>query len=309
MADIVNHHGINWSEALCFGTGMGLGLWYLGFEGQGASRMVHVRSQDIEHQFFSRMGAGFAWEQFPNPQDAHNALISAISRGRPALLRTDIYHLPYYSSSTHFPGHVIVAWGFDMERGIFRVSDTHRPDLVEVPFQAMLKARYSKNPFFPMQGDQFAPASLCAPKNLPDIIARAIVDQSRQMLEPPVDFAGIKALDRWMDEIGLWKDFDDWQWVCRFAYQVIEKRGTGGGGFRLMYADFLDEAAKMLPDILTLGLAWRMRELADAWTTLALALKDASEKESPDFSTVVPKLGAVRGLCLDYHQRAVRLAA
>ncbi|MDI6797049.1 MAG: DUF4872 domain-containing protein [Desulfatibacillaceae bacterium] len=309
MADLVNHHGIDWSEALCFGIGMGLGLWYLGFEGQGASRMIHVRSQDIEHQFFCRMGAGFAWETFPNPDDAHNALIEAISSGRPALLRTDIYYLPYYNSSTHFPGHVIVVWGFDSQKELFFVSDTARTALVEVPFSAMKRARYSKNPFFPMQGNQFAPSSLNAPENLPAVIARAIVDQSCQILEPPFDFAGIKALDRWLDELSLWKDFDDWKWVSRFAYQVIERRGTGGGGFRLMYADFLDEASRLIPQIRALGLNQRMRALAEAWTNLALALKAVSEKEKPDFGQVAPQLAKVRKLCLDYHQRAVDLSA
>jgi hypothetical protein len=57
---------------------------------------------------------------------------------------------------------------------------------------------------------------------------------------PPVSWAS-KALEKMRNELAMWKDFNDWQWACRFAYQVIEKRGTGGGGFRLMYADFLED--------------------------------------------------------------------
>ena len=34
---------------------------------------------------------------------------------------------------------------------------------------------------------------------------------------------------------------EDWQWCARFGYQVIERRGTGGGNFRLMYSRFLAE--------------------------------------------------------------------
>ena len=37
---------------------------------------------------------------------------------------------------------------------------------------------------------------------------------------------------------------EDWQWCARFCYQVIERRGTGGGNFRLMYSRFLDEAGR-----------------------------------------------------------------
>ena len=39
-------------------------------------------------------------------------------------------------------------------------------------------------------------------------------------------------------------EIEDWQWCARFGYQVIERRGTGGGNFRLMYSRFLAEAGR-----------------------------------------------------------------
>jgi len=54
---------------------------------------------------------------------------------------------------------------------------------------------------------------------------------------------------------------------------VIERRGTGGGNFRLMYSRFLEEVGNPLA-----GLA---AETAAGWTSLAAALQDASESDDP----------------------------
>ena len=66
------------------------------------------------------------------------------------------------------------------------------------------------------------------------------------MLEPPFgEFGGLPAVERLAAEAGSWPEaVEDWQWCARFAYQVIERRGTGGGCFRLMYSRFLEEAGR-----------------------------------------------------------------
>ena len=47
------------------------------------------------------------------------------------------------------------------------------------------------------------------------------------------EFSGLGAVDRLAAEAGSWPEVaDDWQWCARFGYQVIEKRGTGGGASR-----------------------------------------------------------------------------
>ncbi len=67
----------------------------------------------------------------------------------------------------------------------------------------------------------------------------------------------------------------DWQWCARFGYQVIERRGTGGGNFRLMYSRFLAEAGYD-------GESALAAEASARWTDLAAALQSASEDDEPD---------------------------
>ena len=96
------------------------------------------------------------------------------------------------------------------------------------------------------------------------------------MLEPEFrEFSGLDAVRRLSEEAGGWPEAaEDWQWCARFGYQVIERRGTGGGAFRLMYSRFLEEAGR--PE------APLAAEAAARWTELAGAFHAASESEEPE---------------------------
>ena len=105
---------------------------------------------------------------------------------------------------------------------------------------------------------------------------RAIARNASQMLEPPLgEFEGLPALRRFAAELRHWPDeVSDWRWSARFGYQVIERRGTGGGNFRLMYSRFLAEAGREESTLAA--------EAAGLWTALAGELLAASEAERPD---------------------------
>jgi hypothetical protein len=307
IRDLAEYYGLGLDEPMCFGIGAGLGLWYLENNHLPASRMIHVRSMDIEAQFFQRIGVPFAWEQFDDHQKSEDRLLEHLDQGRPALTQTDIFYLPYYRSKTHFPGHLIAVWGYDAARRVFFVTDTERERVQEVPFDNLKKARFSGGGIFELKGNLFAPASLPIPDDLPQIIIRAVSHNSKVLRDRGMGFQGLAALDLWRQELDLWKTFDDWQWTARLAYQVIEKRGTGGGGFRLMYAEFLNAAAAMIPEISSLGLPEKMSAAADAWQDLACALKAASEQSKPDFIETRIRLDRVIQTETDYHRTAVRL--
>jgi len=95
------------------------------------------------------------------------------------------------------------------------------------------------------------------------------------MLEPQLgEFQGLPALRRFADEVGQWpRDAEDWQWCARFGYQVIERRGTGGGNFRRMYTRFLEEVGYEQARLAA--------EAAERWTTLAGSMLRASKADEP----------------------------
>src|SRR5439155_13065807 len=108
------------------------------------------------------------------------------------------------------------------------------------------RARHSGHPAYPLEGHMFTVGEAIDRAELEAAVPRAIARAASEMLEPPfAPFAGISALERLAEEAGAWPEaVADWQWCARFAYQVIERRGTGGGCFRLMNSRFLEEAGR-----------------------------------------------------------------
>jgi hypothetical protein len=127
-----------------------------------------------------------------------------------------------------------------------------------------------------MEGHMFTVAEQLDRDSLEAAVPRAIDRAVGEMLEPPFgQFGGLPALDRLAAEAGSWpRAVEDWQWCARFAYQVIERRGTGGGAFRAMYSRFLEQAGREEAPLAA--------EAAARWTELAGAFHAASESEEPE---------------------------
>lgn len=276
IRDLLEFHGIQLSEAYCFGLGSGLGISYLAPSGAPVPYMVHVRSLGFEERVLRVFSPTMAWLTFGSLDEASRELDERLDAGFPSLLLTDIFHLPYYESKTHFPGHAIMAWGRSQESGDVFVTDTERPELLVVARDKLAQARFSDQEPFRHRGNMYSPDSLKLEGTLRDA-GRFAVRQNAEFLATGSQCAGIAALGHWRDQLPLWANDANWRWTARFAYQLIEKRGTGGGGFRKMYGDFLDELAVLDSDIRLSSLPRMMRKSADAWTNLALTLKAASE--------------------------------
>lgn len=278
IRDLIEFHGTNLTEAACFGIGAGLGITYLELPEAPVPFMTHVRSLGYEKRVFENMGVPFVWSTYRSPSEAAQALDALMDAGRPALLLTDIFHLPYFGSRTHFPGHAIMAWQWAHSAATVLVTDTDRPHPVPVERDALTRARFSCQQPFVHDGDLFAPESI-----EPDISPERVADAIRQnatLLMTDDPRSGLLALDTWINDLPRWETTGDWRWTARFAYQVIEKRGTGGGGFRQMYAEFLAEASRNDKRIGSYRLPTLMGECAKQWVELAMQLKSASESES-----------------------------
>ena len=97
------------------------------------------------------------------------------------------------------------------------------------------------------------------------------------MIEPDLgEYEGLPAMRRFAAEVGEWPEqVEDWQWCARFTYQMIERRGSGGGAFRAMYSRFLEEAGRA-------DAARACAQAADGWTKLAGTFFELSEKDAAD---------------------------
>jgi hypothetical protein len=274
LRNLLAFHGIELSEEMAFGLGAGASFYYLAMEGSSPSRWFNGRTARLEESFRDLTGAALELRTFAaGDKGAWEAARSAVDSGKPALLLTDIYHLDHYGNSAHFPGHAVVLAGYDDE--VARLSDTGFEQLQTTRLENLAKARHGAHPAYPLEGHMFTVAAAVDRGALAAAIPRAIARAAKEMVEPTFgELAGLPAIERLAAEAGSWPDVaEDWRWCARFAYQVIERRGTGGGAFRLMYSRFLEESGRAEAPLAA--------EAAGRWSELAEAFRLASESDEP----------------------------
>ncbi|MSO40732.1 MAG: DUF4872 domain-containing protein [Solirubrobacterales bacterium] len=269
LRNLLAFHGLELSEAMAFGLGAGACFFYLVIDGQSPSRFTNGRAARLEENFLELTGAPLRLRTDADDERSWELARETVAEGRPALLLTDLYHLDHYGRSAHFPGHAVVLAGYDDE--LAYLSDTGFQELQTTRLDNLARARHERNPIFPLAGHMVDLPGGAELSDLSASIPAAIERAAKEMLEPTGgEFQGVPALERFAQEVGDWpRDAADAQWCARFLYQVIERRGTGGGNFRLIYSRFLGEAGR--PEA---PLAARA---AQHWSSLADCARLASE--------------------------------
>jgi len=276
LRNLLRFHDAQISEEMAFGLGAGACFYYVALEDASPTRWFNGRTARLEESFGELTGAALELRTFDEDDGAAwEAARAEVDAGQPVLLLTDLYYLNHYGNSAHFPGHAVVLAGYDEE--FAHLSDTGFEELqTTTRLEDLDRARHSQHPAYPLSGHMFTASGPVSQEQLREAIPAAIERAATAMVEPEFrEFSGLGAVERLAAEAGTWPEVtEDWKWCARFGYQVIERRGTGGGAFRLMYSRFLEEAGR--PE------APLAAEAAARWTELAGAFHAASELEQPD---------------------------
>ena len=263
LRSVLHYDGIEVSEALAFGLGSGLGFFYA-VEPQGSpTRRFNGRAPDLEGNFYRLAGAALEWVGEWQPE----RILESLSENRPVLAQTDIFPIPYYDDA-HFIGHGVAVVGLIGDEVL--VADIAAPGFSKMTLQnfhdAVAPAHYPLlTPF------SYAAAPKLSHLDVEEIAPRAVAKTAAYMLTPPTALEGVPGIFALADDLPNWLDLPDLAWAARFGYQAIEKRGTGGGGFRYLYRDFLEEVQPHVgfnPTLLR-GFA----EAGDLWREVADILK------------------------------------
>ena len=297
LRNLLCHHGTPVSEELAFGLGAGACFYYFVMDGSEPSRFSNGRTGRLEEQFLELTGAPLRLRTAADPDESWQQARETIDAGRPAILITDLFHLDHYGNSAHFPGHAVVLVGYDEESAY--VSDTAFEQIQRTSRAGLALARHEQHPFYPLAGHiiDLPPGETVSLDELIAAAPAAIERAAKLMHEPALgEFEGLPALRRFAAEIGSWPETTpEWQWSARFNYQVIERRGTGGGNFRPMYSRFLAEVGRAAEAPLAAAAGER-------WSELAAELFAASESDEPDPDRW-SRVGAVAGEVLATEQR------
>ncbi len=200
-------------------------------------------------------------------------------------------HLDYFGTGTHFSGHRVVLFGFDDEAGdaLCPIRNGRIPSgfpyLPESGAFLHGSAVPDGEPLVrrPARGTAARPGEGDPPGSREEREGDALPARGirRRRLRDSPGGPGDRPLAR---------NDKEWSFAARFGYQVIEKRGTGGGFFRRLYARYLEEASSHCPPLAAAGLAAKMGAVADGWTEIAAGLREISESPDPGAFRRMPPL-------------------
>jgi hypothetical protein len=295
------------SEAVLLGVSGGIGVAYFVYEYEeedlttfylGGRINSYVQRQDAGQAALDRLGLPVQVRRTSGPATAERQLRTALDQGRPVIVTVDVAKLLYRSVPDWLcgmtPQDVLVE-----PRGAEPVLWDLAPAPIPVTWPELADARAGVRSAKHRLVVADAPAG---PVDLPGAAAAGIADTWAGMLDPPMRNFGVPGLAKWAELLTAPRDPKGWprllaapgRQLLTWLYDWVEN-DTGGGFFRSMYAEFLEEAAGPLgrPGLTTV--AGSYRELATAWTTLAETARDAAGPQplGPDALTTL--LAGLRG--------------
>ena len=239
LAGALAHSGVALSEPMAFGLGAGLGFaLHEGEPPQQASRFFVGRSPSFEQDLCDSLRAQLVTESYDKPAAAWARCCELVAQGKPALVYTDLFELPYMGARNHWYGHLVAVIGHEGDDAI--VSDNERPEPMRVPISALLRALGGPAPV-PLDGISVLSLGEIDPA-APRRTREAVLLQAVRLTEEAAPKTGVPGLRALAEELPSWREQPDADRCFRLATQIIEHRGTGGGLFRRLYAQFLVEA-------------------------------------------------------------------
>jgi hypothetical protein len=273
-ANLLSHKGLKISEAMAFGIGGGLFFGYLPFVRINGLPLVTYRSAagHILKRLGEIPGINMYQQKFRDRSPAMAELDAALEDGIPVGLQTGVYWLPYFPRALrfHFNAHNLVVYGKEGDE--YLISDPVFPGPVRCPAEDLARARFASGALAP-KGKMYYLTQVPERLARRPLIVQGIKSVCKMMLDSPFPLIGVKGIKFMAGRLAKWSERLGRERANLHLGHVVrmqEEIGTGGGGFRFMYAAFLQESAGELQDQSLLDCASSLTKAGDSWRQFAV---------------------------------------
>lgn len=250
ISNLMRFHGLDFDEPMAFGIGSGLFFSYMPFIKLNGIPVATYRiwPGHIFKKFSNRIGIQIESRKFSSTTTAMTELDKMLDKGQPVGMLTSVFYLDYLPAAYrfHFNAHNIIVFG--KENGRYLVSDPVMETTTDISYEDLVRARFAKGMPEP-SGRMYYPVQI--PKEFPldKAIWIGIKETSDRMTTIPIPLFGAKGmlylskrLRHWPERLGNRKAI---LWLGNLI-RMQEEIGTGGAGFRFLYAAFLDQSSALL---------------------------------------------------------------
>lgn len=272
-SNLLKHNGIQISEPMVFGIGSGFFFVYLPFIKVNHAPGISYRPMPgiIFNRLANRLGIKIKRIKFSTPEQAKKALEENISKNIPTGLQVGVYGLTYFPDEYrfHFNAHNLVVYGKQGDQ--YLISDPVMQQTTTLSESELEKVRFAKGVFAP-KGHMYFPVSFPEHINWEKAIKKGIRQTCFFMLSR-MPIIGVKGIRMVAGKIRKWPVKHGVKKANHYLAQIVrmqEEIGTGGGGFRFIYAAFLQEASVILKNDRLNELSAEMTSIGDLWRDFAV---------------------------------------
>src|SRR5665213_437936 len=274
---LLRHHGVNQiTEPLAFGIGSGLFFIYIPFMKINNGPAIAFRTQPglIFKRTCKALNIPVERKKFRSAAEAEKVLMECLQAGQPVGCQVGVYYLTYFPKEYrfHFNAHNLIVYG--KEEDNYLISDPVMENATKLTSYELERVRFAKGALAP-RGQIYYPKNQGEITNeqIKKAIVKGIKKNVNTMLHIPGWFAGVKGIKHTGNKIKKWRDKLGLQKAGLYLAQLVrmqEEIGTGGGGFRYIYAAFLQEAYAYLEQDELLEISTIFTQAGDLWRTSAV---------------------------------------
>lgn len=246
---LLRHHGVNQiNEPLAFGIGSGLFFIYIPFMKINNGPAISFRTAPglIFKRTCKALDIPVERKKFRSKAEAEKVLQACLEAGQPVGCQVGVYYLTYFPKEYrfHFNAHNLIVFGKEDDN--YLISDPVMEMVTSLSSYELERVRFAKGAFAP-RGQLYYPKEkrTVTYEQIKKAIRTGIKRNVRDMLHVPGNIAGISGIRYTAKRIRGWRDKLGLQKAGSYLAQLVrmqEEIGTGGGGFRFIYAAFLQQA-------------------------------------------------------------------
>jgi hypothetical protein len=270
-SSMLSHHGAQITEAMAFGLSAAMAFAYLPFVKFGGFPLIAYRMppKAILKGMIKPFRMRFHFETFRDQARGMARLDELLGTGRIVGIQTSAFWLPYFPADMrfHFNAHNLIVYGKDGND--YLISDPVVEDPQRCDAENLRKARFATGLMAP-KGLLYYPEAIGQKQVTAEAVLRAIRKTVRGMLGP-VPIVGVRGMRMLARRVGKLDPAD--KLSLNYVGHIVrmqEEIGTGGAGFRFLYAAFLQEAADIAGRQELKVLAEKLNEIGDGWREFAL---------------------------------------
>ncbi len=306
-SNLLHHIGVNEiTEPLAFGIGSGLFFIYIPFlkVNNGPAFSFRTMPGAIFSRTCKALSIPVERKKFKSPQKAMAHLDTLLSHDQPVGCQVGVYYLTYFPKEYrfHFNAHNIVVYGKEGDR--YLISDPVMEDVTSLSSYELERVRFAKGPLAP-KGQIYYPKGTpdhLTPATIQRAIEKGIKRNVKMMLYIPGSIAGVSGIQYTAKLIRGYRDKLGVKKAGQYLAQLVrmqEEIGTGGGGFRFMYAAFLQQSQPYLKNDELISISSEFTRSGDLWRSAAVqaaGIYKGRITEQPDFNQMADMLSEIASI-------------